>query len=168
MPETKINLFAVFDGHSGDEASELASKNLHRRFLHHLYARVVPSFVVTSLPNQSPKLPTAETDFSTHDRSCEVKLVEENQSSTLQKSDTARKMLTPNTNETMELFEHSALGNMLKEALSKAISDIESTFLSVSCAETQNTSRWCLEFLFTKSGSKSVITSIFLFLFQVI
>lgn len=144
MPETKISLFAVFDGHGGDEASELASKNLHRRFLHHLYASVVPSFVVTSLSKQSPKLPTVKTDSSTHDRSCEVKLVEENQSSTLQESDTAKEIPTPNTNETMttiDLFEHSALGNMLKEALSRAISDIESTFLSVSCPETQNISR---------------------------
>lgn len=144
MSETKISLFAVFDGHGGDEASELASKNLHRRFLHHLYASVVPSFVVTSLPNQSPKLPTVETDSSTYDRTCQVKLVEENQSSTLQESDTARKIPTPNMNETMttiDLFEHSALGNMLKEALSRAISDIESTFLSVSCSEAQNMSR---------------------------
>ena len=50
MADTKVSLYAVFDGHGGDEASQLASQNLHKRFLHHLYKRV----------HQTPGLPSAD------------------------------------------------------------------------------------------------------------
>ncbi|CAM6025619.1 unnamed protein product [Sphagnum balticum] len=44
VPETKVSLFAVFDGHGGDEASELASEVLYQNFINHLYQRTAMDF----------------------------------------------------------------------------------------------------------------------------
>lgn len=121
MPDTKVSLYAVFDGHGGDEASHLASQNLHKRFLYHLYNRIQPSFSA-SHSSQTPGLPSAG--------------AKENPGTRMHESNMFINSSTSNasrTNATGEVFVHSALGIVLKEALAEAISDVESSFSIVSC-----------------------------------
>ncbi|KAG0576720.1 hypothetical protein KC19_5G102800 [Ceratodon purpureus] len=61
MSDTKINLYAVFDGHGGVETSQLASHNLHKWFLHHLHKRVLPSLSL-SHSTHTPRLPSVGKD----------------------------------------------------------------------------------------------------------
>lgn len=114
LPDTKVSLYAVFDGHGGDEASHLASQNLHKRFLHHLSKRVQARHL-----DSTPGLPSAGAKETPGTRIREFVNTS-----------------TPNASRTDaagELFVHSALGVVLKEALAEALSDVESSFLIVSC-----------------------------------
>lgn len=115
IPNTKVSLYAVFDGHGGDEASHLASQNLHKRFLHHLSKRVQPSRSARHLPSAGAK---------------------ETPGTRIRESYMFVNSSTPNASSTDaagEMFVHSALGVVLKEALAEALSDVESSFLIVSC-----------------------------------
>lgn len=124
MPDTEVSLYAVFDGHGGDEASHLASQNLHKRFLHHLYKRVQSS-LSASHSSQTPGLPSAGAkENPTHQG---TRMHESSMVINSSISNASR------TNATGEVFVHSALGVVLKEALAEAISDVESSFSIVSC-----------------------------------
>lgn len=124
MPETKVSMYAVFDGHGGDEASHLASQNLHKRFLFHLYKRVQPS-LLASHSSLTPGLPSvgAKENLTHHG----TRMHESNMFINSSTSNASR------TNAAAEVFMHSALGVVLKEALTEAISDVESSFSIVSC-----------------------------------
>ena len=124
MPDTKVSLYAVFDGHGGDEASELASQNLHKRFLHHLYKRVQPS-LLPSHSSQAPGLPSAGKKKNLAHQG--KRIVESHASMNSSTSNANR------SNASGEIFVQSDLGVVLKEALAEAISDIESSFSIVSC-----------------------------------
>lgn len=121
--DTKVSLYAVFDGHGGDEASQLASQNLHKRFLYHLYKRVRPS-LSASQSSQTPGLPSAGEKNPTHQGERMLEFNASMNSSTLNAN---------RTNASGEVFVRSVLGVVLKEALAEAISDIESSFSIVSC-----------------------------------
>lgn len=131
VPVTKVGLFAVFDGHGGAEASHLASESLHQRFVYHLYASV-GSILSDTVSN--PRLPSAGKNVGqSHSSSPGL----HNGSGHLQESESISQIPPsatggPSTNVSVEAFEHSPLGKMLKEALSRAIMDLESTFLNVS------------------------------------
>ncbi|KAG0570157.1 hypothetical protein KC19_6G142700 [Ceratodon purpureus] len=116
MPDTKVSLYAVFDGHGGDEASHLASQTLHKRFIYHFYKRVQSS-LSASLPSEVPEVPSAG--------------ARENPGIRTHGSNMFFNSSTSNASRTIaagELFGHSALGVILKEALAEAISDVESSF----------------------------------------
>ncbi|CAM6034463.1 unnamed protein product [Sphagnum compactum] len=138
VPETKVSLFAVFDGHGGDEASELASEVLYRNFIDHLYQRSDGSFLLqgnsrsatptTTAAQSCLPLPAESKDMNTNNISCEPVRLDSSIMFTSAAMDFFGCNQMPENASVAGAFEHSALGKLLKDSLANAISDIDATF----------------------------------------
>lgn len=130
LVDVRVSMYAVFDGHTGDEASQLASQILHKRFLHHLYRRVTPPPPTTHSSHMLGLPSVGGKGNSIHQKNSDVKLGHR-QDTPMHESNVAMENSTSNANMTRasgDMFLHSALGVILKEALDDAIADIELRF----------------------------------------
>ncbi|CAK9233668.1 unnamed protein product [Sphagnum troendelagicum] len=137
-PETKVSLFAVFDGHGGDEASELASEVLYQNFIDHLYQRSDGSFLLqsnsrsatptTTAARSCLPLPAESKDMNTNKISCEPVRLDSSGMFASAAIDSFGYNQMPENASVAVAFEHSALGKLLKDSLANAISDIDATF----------------------------------------
>jgi serine/threonine protein phosphatase PrpC len=134
----KVSLFAVFDGHGGDEASELASEVLYRNFIDHLYQRSDGSFLLqdnsrsatpTTIAARSCLPHPAESkDMNTNNISCEPVRLDSSTMFASAAMDFFGCNQMPENASVTGAFEHSAIGKLLKDSLANAISDIDATF----------------------------------------
>jgi hypothetical protein len=156
VPETKVSLFAVFDGHGGEEASELASEVLYQNFIDHLYQRSDGSFLLqgnsrsatptTTAARSCLPLPAESKDMNTNNISCEPVMLDSSIMFASAAMDFFGCNQMPENASVAGAFEHSALGKLLKDSLANAISDIDATFSAVSMESSVGCQRLLLGF----------------------